>query len=66
LLEIPGHELADRTTERPTAETLMAWADEGGCRATDGCRLAQEEDVCEHAYPSWAIVLGLAPTLEGE
>jgi hypothetical protein len=54
------------TTEEPTLETLMAWSDEGGCRATDGCWLAQDADACAHGYPSWAIVLGLASPLGGE
>jgi hypothetical protein len=56
----------DPTTEEPTAETLMEWSDEGGCQATDGCWLAQDVDACEHGHPSWAILLGLAPTLQGE
>jgi len=49
----------DPTTEEPTSETLMEWVDQGGCRATDGCWL-EEGQVCEHGYPSWAVVLGLA------
>jgi hypothetical protein len=32
----------DPTTNEPTAETLMEWSDEGGCRAPDGCWLARE------------------------
>jgi hypothetical protein len=56
----------DPTTEEPTLETLMAWADEGGCRATDGCWLAADVEACEHGCPSWAIVLGLAPEVSGE
>jgi hypothetical protein len=56
----------DPTTDEPTAETLMEWSDEGGSRATDGCWLGEDEDTCEHGYPSWVIVLGLAPPLEGE
>jgi hypothetical protein len=54
------------TTEEPTSETLMEWVDEGGCRATDGCWLEGDADACEHGYPSWGIVLGLAPALSGE
>jgi hypothetical protein len=56
----------DATTEEPTLQTLMEWVDEGGCQATDGCWLAQDADACEHGYPSWAIVLGLASSLGGE
>jgi hypothetical protein len=54
------------TTEEPTPQTLMAWADEGGCQATDGCWLAPDAEACEHGYPSWTIVLGIAPALSGE
>jgi hypothetical protein len=53
------------TVEEPTPETLMAWADEGRCQATDGCWLT-DADACEHGHPSWAIVLGIAPALDGE
>lgn len=56
----------DPTTEEPTAETLTEWADEGRCRATDGCWLEKDAEACEHRYPSWAIVLGLATALSGE
>jgi hypothetical protein len=44
----------------------MEWTDRGGCCATDGCWLTQEADACEHGYPSWGIVLGLAAPLSGE
>ena len=54
------------TTDEPTPETLTQWADEGGCRATDGCWLQQDADRCGHGYPSWAVVLGLEPTLLGD
>jgi hypothetical protein len=54
------------TTDEPTVETMMEWVDEGRSGATDGCWLAQDVDVCEHGHPSWAIVLGLAPSLRGE
>ena len=56
----------DPTTDEPTPETLMEWSDKGGCRATDGCWLTEDEEACEHHYPSWAIVLGLAPPIEGD
>ena len=53
----------ESTTEEPTAETLMEWADEDRCQATDGCWLHLDVDSCEHGYPSWAIVLGVAAEL---
>ena len=56
----------EATTGEPTRETLMAWADQGGCEATDGCWLGSETGVCEHGYPSWAVVLGMAPPPGGE
>ena len=30
------------TTEAPTPETLMEWADERRCQATDGCWLEKD------------------------
>jgi hypothetical protein len=53
------------TTEEPTPETLMEWADEKRCQATDGCWLAEDDDACEHGHASWTIALGLAPPLSG-
>jgi hypothetical protein len=54
------------TTEEPSPATLMEWADEGGCQATDGCWLAGDAEACEHGFPSWAIVLGFAAPLGAE
>jgi hypothetical protein len=54
------------TTEEPTPDTLMEWADENRCQATDRCWLEHNAEACEHGYPSWAIVLGLASPLGGE
>jgi hypothetical protein len=59
-------EWPEPTTDEPTAETVAQWVDEGGCRATDGCWLADDVTACAHGHPSWAIVLGLAPDLAGE
>ena len=56
----------DPTTDEPTSQTLAQWADDGGCRATDGCWLDEDAEACPHGYPSWAIVLGLASPLSGE
>jgi hypothetical protein len=53
------------TTDEPSVETMMGWADEGGTRATDGCWLAQDAEECEHGHPSWAVVLGFAPDSRG-
>jgi hypothetical protein len=54
------------TTEEPARETLMQWADDGRCRATDGCWLEQDAEACAHGYPSWAIVIDLAPKPSGD
>ena len=54
------------TVEEPSAETLMQWADEGRCQATDGCWLVGEVFECEHGHPSWAIVLGFEPDRSGD
>ena len=56
----------DPTTDEPTSETLRAWTDQDGSRATDGCWLTQAAEVCAHGYPSWLLVLGLASPLRGE
>ncbi len=42
---------------RPSAAQLAAWADEGGCEATDGCWV-EPDGHCEHGRPSWLLVLG--------
>lgn len=54
------------TTQEPAPETLMQWADDGGCQATDGCWLAQHAEACEHGYPNWAIVLDLTASPSGD
>ncbi len=56
----------DPTTEEPTPETIAAWADQGGSRATDGCWLEQATEACEHGYPSWLVVLGYEAPLSGD
>ena len=58
----------DPVTEEPTREVLLSWANEGRCRATDGCWVDDDADACEHGYPSWsvwAIVLALSPASDG-
>ena len=47
------------TAERPDLETLIAWADESICEATDGCFPVEPDGFCEHQYPSWLLYLGL-------
>lgn len=39
-------------------ETLMAWHQEGGCEATDGCWV-EPDGTCQHGHPSWLRKLGL-------
>jgi hypothetical protein len=54
------------TMDEPTLETLAAWADGGGCQATDGCWLEADRSECEHGHPSWAVVLGFEPDEMGD
>lgn len=42
----------------PDMETLMAWEEDGGCEATDGCWV-EPDGVCEHGKKSWLLVAGL-------
>lgn len=44
--------------EPPSLETLLAWEDEGGCEATDGCWV-EPDGTCPHGCQSWLIELGL-------
>jgi len=41
----------------PTPRQLMAWQDDGGCEATDGCWV-EPDGICEHGTKSWLLVLG--------
>jgi hypothetical protein len=54
------------TIDEPTVETMMEWADEDRCQATDGCWLEGDRVECEHGHPSWAVVLGFVPDASGE
>jgi hypothetical protein len=54
------------TTDEPSVETIMEWADAGGSRATDGCWLEQDDTECEHGHPSWCVALGFVPDARGE
>lgn len=47
------------TTEEPTLEELMEWADEGMCMATDGCEGIETDGACPHSYPSWLLQLSM-------
>jgi hypothetical protein len=46
------------TSEEPDLETLIAWEEEGGCEATDGCWV-EGDGICPHGCQSWLLVLGL-------
>ena len=46
------------TEPRPSLDQLMAWTDEGGAEATDGCWV-EPDGYCEHGHASWLIVLGM-------
>ena len=45
-------------TEQPSIDELMAWDNDGGCEALDGCWV-ETDGHCEHGYPSWMLHLGL-------
>lgn len=47
------------TVEKPDLDTLIEWAMEGECEATDGCFPVEPDGFCEHGYPSWLVYLGL-------
>jgi hypothetical protein len=51
---------AETPLEPPDLETLMEWAEEGGCEAacSYGCWV-EPDGVCEHGKPSWLLQLGL-------
>lgn len=44
--------------EPPELETLMAWMDEGGCEAPDGCWV-EPDGTCPHGKQSWLLILNL-------
>ena len=43
---------------QPSRATLERWADNGYCKATDGCRV-EPDGICEHGCKSWLLVMGL-------
>jgi len=45
------------TTKKPDEEKLMEMYSDGGCEATDGCRV-EPDGICEHGHPSWLMQLG--------
>jgi hypothetical protein len=49
------------TADEPTIATLMSWARDGGCQATDGCWLQDDRLECPHGHPAWAVILGKEP-----
>jgi hypothetical protein len=60
-LSLPGLEsTAEPVLAPPDLETLMAWADEGGCEAACPHACWTEPDgTCSHGQPSWLLKLGL-------
>lgn len=49
---------ARKTRKSPSLRTLMAWEEEGGCEATDGCWV-EPDGTCEHGAESWLLVMGM-------
>lgn len=45
-------------SQTPDLDTLIAWADEGMCEATDGC-VVEPDGTCPHGCRSWLLELGL-------
>ena len=41
----------------PEVEELVAWEEDGGCEATDGCWV-EPDGICEHGHQSWLLHLG--------
>ena len=47
------------TTDEPTVEQLVEWADvDGGCEVTDGCWVEADGE-CDHGHVSWQRYWGL-------
>jgi hypothetical protein len=44
--------------KQPSVKTLERWANEGGCKATDGCWV-EEDGTCPHGKQSWLLVMGM-------
>ncbi len=53
-----GMTTARKTRKSPSLRTLMAWEEEGGCEATDGCWV-EPDGTCEHGAESWLLVMGM-------
>ena len=43
---------------RPSLDTLIEWAEEGMCEATDGC-IVETDGTCQHGHESWLLALNL-------
>lgn len=54
-----NQEYPEPTEESPDLDTLIEWANDGECEATDGCFPVELDGFCEHQYPSWLLHLGL-------
>lgn len=42
----------------PSIEQLLAWENDGGCEATDGCWV-EPDGTCPHGCNSWLVELGM-------
>ena len=51
------HSLAENG-DQPSIEQLLAWEQEGGCEALDGCWV-EPDGTCPHGQPSWLRHLGM-------
>jgi hypothetical protein len=48
----------DLKSPMPALDTLIAWLEEGGSEATDGCWV-EPDGICPHGCPSWLLELNL-------
>jgi len=48
----------EKCKKPPTLPTLERWVSEGGCKATDGCKV-DPDGHCNHGKKSWLLVMGL-------
>ena len=52
------HPDAIKVRKPPCESKLMAWANDGGCEAVDGC-WTEPDGTCEHGLPSWMLALNM-------
>jgi len=56
-LQAKGYDV-ERCKPLPGLKTLEKWVCDGGCKATDGCKV-DPDGTCIHGKKSWLLVLGM-------